>query len=463
MVLFSDRSARRGGSTIFALILVWFGLRYLPGMSLAQPTRTEVVLWGLAEGAAVLLLFVGACFQRLSARKIFGLRTKSDRLPFYLLGFWLAACLASGFLGVVRGNDWGYLLGDVYRFGSLPVMFGVLYFFAKDPADVERLLRWMVGVYGVIVLFDLVRFNTFLMEEQERLTTETAHQAGMVAAAVIYLMLFDPKRWVRRGCIALLLSMMLLLLRAQMLTPLITSLVAMALFFAFSRRFAAFLGCAMAAAIFIIASFYSLSVAPTVPSYIADKLAMAQELQGPAESLEALSGVRLGEIISIGEEFTAHPASLLLGTGQGSFLSPDPIPDPLLPVIRYSVDKHYVHSGLFDALYHNGLLALGAFLVLVAHLFLRGVRLRAQGNPFGLFVMVTLMVTILLLGYDLPFESAYPLVGICFSGVSVIENSVRMPADSASVRRIRLAGAPVTRKIRSRPASGPSGAGIPIP
>src|SRR5260370_27758673 len=124
-------------------------------------------------------------------------------------------------------------------------------------------------------------------------------------------MLFDRKRWVRRASGALLLLLMILLLRAQMLTPLITSLLAMALFFSFSRKFAVFVGCAVAVLVLVAASFYSVSVTPTVPTYIADKLLMAQGSQVPLESLEALSGVRLGEIISIWEEFAHHSASLV--------------------------------------------------------------------------------------------------------------------------------------------------------
>src|SRR5258708_1143768 len=214
-----------------------------------------------------------------------------------------------------------------------------------------------------MVVLDLLRFNSFIRDEQERLTTETAHQAGLMAAAVIYLMLFDRKRWVRRASVALLLLLMVLLLRAQMLTPLITSLLAMALFFSFSRKFAVFVGCGVAVLVLVAASFYSVSVTPTVPTYIADKLLMAQGSQGPLESLEALSGVRLGEIISIGEEFANHPASLVFGTGDGSLVSPDPILDTRLSTDRYAQDKHYVHAGLFDALHHNGVIAVGVFLI----------------------------------------------------------------------------------------------------
>src|SRR6266567_2902795 len=103
-------------------------------------------------------------------------------------------------------------------------------------------------------------FQFLYSRRAERLTTETAHQAGLMAAAVIYLMLFDRKRWVRRASVVLLLLMMVLLLRAQMLTPLLTSLLAMALFFSFSRKFAVFVGCAVAGLILVAASFYSVSV-----------------------------------------------------------------------------------------------------------------------------------------------------------------------------------------------------------
>jgi hypothetical protein len=399
-------------------------------MGLAEPDRSEVVAWGLADCGTVFLLFLSVLLDRLRAERVFAVRTRSDKIIFQLSGAWFGACVVSAFLGIARGNEWGYLLGDFYRFGSLPIVFALIYFSVKDGTEARNLLLGFVAVYGLMVALDLVRFNAFIREEQERLTTETAHQAGMIAAAVIYLMLFDRKRWVRRSSVVILLLMMVLLLRAQMLTPLITSLLAMALFFSFSRKFAVFVGCAVAGLILVAASFYSVSVTPSVPTYIADKLLIAQGSQGPMESLEALSGVRLGEIISIGEEFANHPASLAFGTGEGSLVSPDPILDPALTTARYAVDKHYVHSGLFDALYHNGMIAVGTFLALLWHLFRRGRRLFAAGNPFGLFVMVNLMVSCVLLIYDLPFESALPLLTLCFSGVSAME-SAPQPASAA--------------------------------
>jgi hypothetical protein len=391
-------------------------------MGLAEPTRAEVVAWGVAEFGTVLFLFLSVLLERLKHERLFALRTKSDRTLFASLGVWFAACTVSAIVGIARGNPWDYLLGDFYRFGSLPIIFGSMYFAVKDRAGVHKLLRGFVAVYGIMVALDLVRFNTYAYIAEERLTTETAHQAGMIAVAVIYLMLFDPQSWVRRCSVAILLLTTVLLFRAQMLTPILTSLLAMALFFIFSRKFAVFLGAAVAAGFLIVASFYSLSVSSAVPSYIGDKLISAQDSMGPLESVEVLSGIRLGEIISIGEEFSNHPSSLAFGTGEGSLISPDPIADPSLPISRYEEEKHYVHAGLFDALYHNGAIGVGAFLAFLLHTFRRAARLHKNGDPFGLLVLVTLMVTVLLLMYDLPFESAIPVLGLCFSGISIMKS-----------------------------------------
>lgn len=397
-------------------------------MGLAEPDRSEVVAWGLAESGTALLIVLGVWLNRLKAVKLFPVRTTSDRILFPLLAIWSGACAISTLLGIVRGNRWDYLLGDLYRFGSVPFIFAAIYFAVKDAAGIHTLVRGFVAVYGIMVALDLVRFNAFLDAEQERLTTEAAHQAGMIAVAIIYLMLFDPKPWVRKGNIGVLLLTNILLFRAQMLTPLLTSLIAMTLFFLLSRKFAVFVGTGMVAAVFVVASFYSLSLAPAVPSYIAGKFETAQDSAGAMESLEALSGVRLGEIISIGEEFIDHPGNLFFGTGEGSLVSPDPILDPGLATDRYTLDKHYVHAELFDALHHNGAIATGAFLLFLWQVFRRGVRLHSAGNPFGQFVIVMLIVTALLLSYDLPFESAIPTLGLCFAGIGVEERaSQRIP------------------------------------
>jgi hypothetical protein len=433
------------------LFLVWFGLQFLPSMGLAEPDRAEVMAWAVAEFAALLLLFAVVALQRLKAEKMLAIRTEADKTVFRLLGIWFGACLVSGVLGAARGNDMGYLVGDLYRFGSLPIVLGLLYFVTKDTASTQKILRGMIAVYGFMVLMDLIRFNAYLREEQDRLTTETAHQAGMICAAVIYLMLFDQKRWVRRFSIVLLILMTILLVRAQMLTPLLSSLAAMGLYFIFSRKFAVLLGLAVGSVVLVVASFYSLTVMPQDPEYIANKFLLAQQSQGPLESLEAMSGVRLGEIISIAEELANNPASLLLGTGAGSFLTPDPVLDPILPIARFTMDKHHVHSGFFDALYHNGIIAMGAFLLLVLHLFRRAKRIYAGGNPFGLVVIVTLLVTLLLLSYDFPFESAVSMFGLCFSGVSAME-----PIPQAASKRIRARMRPST--IGDASVCGPEGA-----
>ena len=433
------------------LALVWFGLRFLNSMSLVEPNRAEVVAWNLADFVAIVLLFLAVCVERLREEQVFSLRAKSDKVDFRLLAVWFGSCVASALTGVLRGHDWSYLIGDFYRFACLSVVLTLLYFSAPSRARVEYLLRGFVAVYGLMVGLDLVRFNAFLREGRDRLTTETAHQAGMICAAVIYLMLFDQKRWVRRLSVVLLILMTILLVRAQMLSPLLSSLAAMSLYFIFSRKFAVLLGLAVGGVILVLASFYSVTVMPANPEYIANKFLLAQQSQGPLESLEALSGVRLGEIISIAEELANNPVSLLLGTGAGSLLTPDPVLDPILPIARYTMDKHYVHSGFFDALYHNGIIAVGAFLLLALHLFRRAKRIYAAGNPFGLFVMVTLLVTLLLLSYDFPFESAVPMFGLCFSGVSTME-----PMPRAASKRVRTRMRPSGMGAAS--VCGPAGA-----
>jgi hypothetical protein len=402
---------------VIFLALIWYGLRFLNGMSVIAPTRAEVIAWNLADFGTLALLFLGVLLDRLKAANLFSVRGKADRTAFRLLGVWMVVVGLSVLLGILRENPWDYLIGDFYRYACLPVVLTLLYYSVKDQMGIHNLLVGFVVVYGLMTALDLVRFNSY----DERLTTETAHQAGIIAPAVIYLMLFDKRRRARRCGGAVVFLIIVLLIRAQMITPIVTLLLALALFFVFNRKFTLIWGAGMAITIFVAASFFYWAVVSADASYIATKVVMAQGSEGALGSVEALSGVRLGEIISIGEEFTSHPSSFVFGTGEGSLVSPDPIPDLSLPIYRYTEDKHFIHSGLFDALYHNGAIAVGAFLLLLLHLFRRGWHLHSAGNPFGLFVMVTLIVTLLLLSYDLPLESSFPLLGICFSGVSLME------------------------------------------
>jgi hypothetical protein len=415
---------------IYALVLAWFVQRFLPGLSLAPPERAEVVAWAALEVLIVAALFLFVALERLKARRVFELRCAADRRAFGLLGLWFCLCVWNTFAGLAKGNDWGYLAGDAYRFGSLPLLVSLVYFAVRDGEAAHRLVRGLVAAYGCMVTVDLFRFNTLLPADDPRLTTETAHEAGMLVAAVIFLMLYDRRRGWRVFSGAMLLMIFVLLFRAQMLTPLLTSIAALALFFFLNRRFAVLLAGAAAAALLVAASLYAPAVSPDAPSYIADKLDAAEASPGALESVQALSGVRSGEIISIVDDLSGHPAHLLLGTGEGTLVSPDPV----VPLARLIEDKHYVHAGLFDALYHNGAIAVAALLAFGVHVFRRGLRLHSAGNPFGLFVTVALAVTLILLSYDLPLESSVPVLALSFAGISALEPRPAPPADPAFER-----------------------------
>lgn len=404
---------------IYTLVLAWFVQRFLPGLSLTPPERAEVVAWAALEVAivAALCFFVG--IERLKAARVFAFRSAADRTAFSLLGIWWLLCAVNTLTGWAKGNDWGYLAGDAYRFGSVPVLIGLMYYAAPDGRAVQRLVRGFVAAYGCMVAIDLVRFNGMLPADDPRLTTETAHEAGMLVAAVIFLMLYDRRRRWRVFSGAVLLTIFVLLFRAQMLTPLLTSLAALGLFFFFSRRFTALVAGAGAAALLICASLYASSVSPEASSYISDKLDAAESSSDALESVQALSGVRSGEIISIMADLSSSPAHLLLGAGEGTLISPDPV----VPLARLVEDKHYVHAGLFDSLYHNGLIAVASLLAFGVHVFRRGLRLQSAGHPFGLFVVVGLAVTLILLSYDLPLESSVPVLAISFAGISALEAS----------------------------------------
>ena len=412
---------------IDTLIIAWFAQRFLPGMSLAPPERSEVVAWAALEVAIVLALSLAVFSQRLQARRIFALRSPADRLGFGLLGVWLAMCAVNTIAGALKGNDWGYVAGDAYRFASVPLLMALLYFTVADGRTAERLLRGFVAAYGVMVALDLVRFDSSLPIDDPRLTTETAHEAGLLVAAVIFLALYDRRRAWRVWSGAVLAMIFVLLFRAQMLTPLLTSLAALALFFFFSRRLAAFVAGVAAAALLVGVSLYASAVSPEAPSYISDKLDAAETSAGALESVQALSGVRSGEIIAIARDLSDHPARLLFGAGQGTLVSPDPV----VPTARLLEDKHYVHAGLFDALYHNGAIAVGALFGFGVHVFRRGLRLHSSGNPFGLFVMVSLVIALILLSYDLPLESAVPVLALSFAGISALDR--RLPAEPGFV------------------------------
>jgi hypothetical protein len=117
---------------IYTLVLAWFVQRFLPGLSLAPPERAEVVAWAALEVAIVAALCLFVAIEELKAARIFALRSAADRSAFWLLGIWLFLCAVNTLAGSLKGNDWGYLAGDAYRFGSVPLLIGLVYYALPD-------------------------------------------------------------------------------------------------------------------------------------------------------------------------------------------------------------------------------------------------------------------------------------------------------------------------------------------
>jgi hypothetical protein len=94
-------------------------------------------------------------------------------------------------------------------------------------------------------------------------------------------------------------------------------------------------------------------------------------------------------------------------------------------------------------------------------IFRRAARVRSAGNLFGLFAMVTIIVTLLLLSYDLPFESAFPLLALCFSGVSLEECAPRFVLENRDARVAHIHPDACGSRSGKDFAIGPPKAGAP--
>ncbi len=394
-----------------------------------------MILWSLGEFGVMLAAFLAVLVSNaIDGREFFAIRKKQDQRLLALAGLWLLAVAAGAAIGLFRGHDPNYLLGDAYRFSLLPAALALVYFVVRDRSSLDHCLRSFVIVYGVLLVLDVVRFGGVVLQEQDRLTTETAHQAGIIAPLVIFMMLYDSRRLFRFAGFLVLLEMFALLVFAQMFTPLLALVLALAIFLIPTRRAILLAGLVLAVAAVIVSTFYLRDISSRIPAHLRDKVESAQNADSPMDTITALSGTRMGEILYVLGDMLEHPTEIPFGSGHGSMLSPEEIGPQLVIDWR---NKHYIHAGLFDALYRNGLVGFFLLAALFGHLFLRGRSLYRQGDPFGLLAMAIVIITVLLLSFDMPFESPVALLGLAFAGLSVREFASAKPAAATAPPALR--------------------------
>lgn len=425
---------------LYICYLAWFGSHFLYNNFTTRTERSEIVLWGLLEAAVVFLMALSTVVRNLVRAKAFPIRNPSDRRILWVLVAWIVLSLIAAWIGWSKRNDLSYFWGDMYRFLSLPIVLGSFYFGNFTIAAFWRMLRGFVLVYVVFLISDAILYLP-LAFQGIRPATESAMAAGVVAPLLIYGALFDPSRVFRVVARMTVLAMFASLIVAQMFTPILALLCVFALFLLPTRRPSLVAGLALGVGVLIVAVYYTSAILGTNLDYLREKIQLARSSDSPAEIVESLSGVRLGEILFVLQTMRDSPGTIPFGAGLGSMVGAV-TPGWSLPArLQY---KHYLHSGLNDILYRGGALAFSSFLLLLGLLFWRGYSLHAQGHSVGSLLMVSAANLAVLMSFACDLDTALLALAVGVAAVSIPESNLRQ----------------WTHPARTRPASSPNFLGV---
>jgi hypothetical protein len=365
-----------------------------------------------------------------------------DRALFGILAVWIAMSILAAVGGLLARHPIGYLLGDLYKFLLLPVVFILMYLSVRTEADLDFMLRALVILYGGTILVDFVRYYPYLAQGN-RFTTSSVDLIAKMAPLILYTF-YAAQPWVFHVLLAAVFVETLLALSwGQTLGGFAGYLLCLGLLFALSSR-RAFQRSGLRARVFlalivmVVATFVvnlqggvpmafgalPVGAAPTVPPPCADSSPfVAPTVRTPAPPTLAtpapstlgtdappaaaggplrlvtapnyirsrvtvvLTGGSIGTKVDVlsgsrGGEIAGVLGSMARFPARsvlGFGLGGTLTPVPLgTEPMYWSVPKHYIHAGLFEVLYRSGLVGFAAMGALLAVIFARGVRLFAR-------------------------------------------------------------------------------------
>jgi len=342
---------------LLAVITAYFGTAYL---------STTLVASGLVRGT--LLLAIGlVLLLRLAVKgAVARVSTPVDRI----ILFWcliIVSSLVQGFY--FRHNEPQYLVGDLYKFLEILLIFYLTTFLVKEDRQ-ARFLIW--GFFVVAIAFGAVDSMTFLSRfylvgSALLARVRAAAQFSSLFALILAISLFlHERRMVVRGTLAILglgflISFILTFLRTGYiaLPPALVFVLVLYLYkhkrhaFARTMRFAV-LSFSLLALVLCVNLILS-TIGPDI-DIIQASLARLRSLVDPASSDPM--GVRILELRSITSQVLIPSPFLGNGLG-GEYFSATLVEEEL----EWGM-KHYVHNNYFDFIVRTGILGLIAFLVL---------------------------------------------------------------------------------------------------
>lgn len=358
---------------LLAFIAVVFGAGYF---------FTGLITQGLIRGLFLALVALPLLLKLATKGTVTRSRTSLDRVLFV----WLAVILIALIYGFFfRGNNTTYLLGDLYKFVEIILVFWLTSFIVKSDRELKFLVWGVLILALIFALVDSLRFFAGLYALGDVLSARvrgTAQFSSLFALILtISLILHEKKKKVRLILTFLGLAFFVSFLLSFLRTGYIAIPFALLfIFFLYSYKngrallvgVAKFL--AWTVLLLALAGLSSLVIMRINPDIdlIGATIVRFSSLINPA--LDNPMGIRMLEVKSIVSEVLIR--NPLLGNGLGGeYYSASEVPGGL----QWS-KGHYVHNNYFEFLVRTGMIGLGVFLVIAVKYLIDVTRFYLRSN-----------------------------------------------------------------------------------
>ncbi len=372
-----------------------------------------------AAGLAGLFLAALAGLVAAQSRRTPGVASRyRNRLILWSLA-WSAAVCVSAAIGMARGNQLGFLLGDVFKFLLLPLWLVIALLCLRTLADVRTVLLGLLVVVAALVLADgfLYRSQT---EAGARLTTSATYFMTALHPVWIYLLIRKESPGTKALVVACAGAFVGAALLVQGLTDYVFIAIAMFLFAIYWRRWRLLGGMVLAS----VLGYVGIWMDPfgifksTGGAYALVKAQSALASHGWLQAGVQLGGVRVPQIISSADAVLRGSwVVLLFGTGMGGLSVARPAWAVALG-LPPAPPQHFMESAIAEVLYRSGLAGLALFVMLLIALYrLAGkVRRAKYASEYGVFAQVTLIYLVAGLLLAMPMENVWPLLAVIAAG-----------------------------------------------
>jgi hypothetical protein len=375
----------------FNLILVC-----LWGAFLAQVVFKSFVGWEVPRQLLVLqgifeAIFILGGFYLLVLRKLLGRNEfriyKKHTVPLFIMIFvWTGLLAISFILGMFEDYSTGYIIGDFFNYFKLPLLLMLSYFAIRDISDIELYIKGVILLFGVFLVFDLVR-NSAFVAAGTRISTFTLVNCGFMIVVQLFFLLHTRSAVWKVICYIMLGITFLGMIISQSRTSVVV--VGLGIVFIpflgqvkLSRGFRRGMGVAFVGVLLLFL------LAPVAVRHMHGFYKRFALLGMTAEGRGVMGmGQRLPQTIGIFTAFSKQPENLALGFGLGSSLKTR----MKIKKMVFSSNEHNPHAGILLILFRLGIAGFSLSLFYAFYFFRKGMIYRRMSWTGGLLAMVLII------------------------------------------------------------------------